>query len=47
MRVTVFAPDDLQLVKGGPAGRRDYLDDLLVAIVAPLRGGPEPTTSGC
>jgi DNA replication and repair protein RecF len=23
MRVTVFAPDDLQLVKGGPAGRRD------------------------
>jgi DNA replication and repair protein RecF len=32
MRVTVFAPDDLQLVKGGPAGRRDYLDDLLVAI---------------
>lgn len=32
MRATVFAPDDLQLVKGGPAGRRDYLDDLLVAI---------------
>ena len=32
LRVTVFAPDDLQLVKGGPAGRRDYLDDLLVAI---------------
>ena len=32
MRVTVFAPDDLQLVKGGPAGRRDYLDDLLVAL---------------
>ena len=31
MRVTVFSPDDLQLVKGGPAGRRDYLDDLLVA----------------
>ncbi|MEX1009011.1 MAG: DNA replication/repair protein RecF [Acidimicrobiia bacterium] len=31
MRVTVFAPDDLQLVKGGPAGRRDYLDDLLVS----------------
>jgi len=30
MRVTVFAPDDLQLVKGGPAGRREYLDDLLV-----------------
>jgi DNA replication and repair protein RecF len=32
MRITVFAPDDLQLVKGGPSGRRDYLDDLLVAI---------------
>src|SRR5215510_2005650 len=31
MRVTVFAPDDLQLVKSGPAGRRAYLDDLLVA----------------
>ena len=32
IRVTVFAPDDLQLVKGGPAFRREYLDDLLVAI---------------
>jgi DNA replication and repair protein RecF len=32
MRVTVFAPDDLQLVKGGPAERRDYLDDLLVVL---------------
>jgi DNA replication and repair protein RecF len=32
LRVTVFAPDDLQLVKGGPAHRRDYLDDLLVAV---------------
>jgi DNA replication and repair protein RecF len=32
LRVTVFAPDDLQLVKGGPAERRQYLDDLLVAI---------------
>ena len=31
LRVTVFAPDDLVLVKGGPSGRRDYLDDLLVA----------------
>jgi DNA replication and repair protein RecF len=29
--VTVFAPDDLALVKSGPAGRRAYLDDLLVA----------------
>jgi DNA replication and repair protein RecF len=32
LRVTVFAPDDLQLVKGGPSERRQYLDDLLVAI---------------
>jgi DNA replication and repair protein RecF len=32
LRVTVFSPDDLQLVKGGPAGRRGYLDDLLVSI---------------
>ena len=28
----VFAPDDLELVKGGPAARRRYLDDLLVAL---------------
>jgi DNA replication and repair protein RecF len=32
LRVTVFAPDDLDLVKGGPAERRRYLDDLLVAM---------------
>jgi len=31
LRVTVFAPDDLGLVKGGPSGRRAYLDELLVA----------------
>jgi DNA replication and repair protein RecF len=31
LRVTVFAPDDLELVKGGPAQRREYLDALLVA----------------
>jgi DNA replication and repair protein RecF len=29
--VTVFAPDDLILVKGGPAERRGYLDDVLAA----------------
>ena len=29
--MTVFTPDDL-LVKGGPQGRRAYLDDLLVAL---------------
>lgn len=32
LRVSVFAPDDLELVKGGPAGRRRFLDDLLVAL---------------
>jgi len=32
LRVTVFSPDDLEIVKGGPAGRRKYLDDLLVAL---------------
>lgn len=31
LRVTVFAPDDLELVKGGPSERRRYLDDALVA----------------
>lgn len=38
LRVTVFAPDDLQLVKGGPAGRRMYLDDLLVAVAPRYEG---------
>src|SRR5207302_799857 len=32
MRVTVFSPDDLTLVKGGPAERRRWLDDALVAL---------------
>jgi DNA replication and repair protein RecF len=32
LQVTVFAPDDLELVKGGPGERRRYLDDLLVAL---------------
>ena len=31
MRVTVFSPDDLQLVKGGPGDRRRFLDDTLVS----------------
>ena len=38
LRVTVFAPDDLALVKGAPAGRRDFVDDLLVAST---RDSPE------
>ncbi|HET7487939.1 MAG TPA: DNA replication/repair protein RecF [Acidimicrobiales bacterium] len=32
VRVSLFAPDDLELVKGGPAGRRRYLDDALVGL---------------
>jgi DNA replication and repair protein RecF len=32
LRVTVFAPDDLRLVKAGPAERRTEIDDLLVAL---------------
>lgn len=32
VRTTVFAPDDLELVKGGPGGRRELLDDALVAL---------------
>jgi DNA replication and repair protein RecF len=30
VRVTVFSPDDLDLVQEGPGGRRDYLDEVLV-----------------
>jgi DNA replication and repair protein RecF len=32
LRVSVFAPDDLILVKGGPGERRRFLDDVLVAL---------------
>jgi len=32
LRVTFFTPDDLVLVKEGPAHRRGYLDDLAVAL---------------
>lgn len=32
LRVSVFAPDDLELVKSGPAARRRYLDATLVAL---------------
>jgi DNA replication and repair protein RecF len=34
IRVSVFAPDDLVMVKGGPADRRRFLDDTLVALRA-------------
>jgi DNA replication and repair protein RecF len=32
LRVSVFSPDDLVLVKGGPSERRRFLDDTLVAL---------------
>lgn len=32
LRVSVFSPDDLELVKGGPALRRDLLDETLAAL---------------
>ena len=34
VRVTVFSPDDLQLLKGGPSERRGFVDELLVALDA-------------
>ena len=32
LRVTVFTPEDLDIVKGGPGDRRRFLDDALVAL---------------
>jgi len=32
VRVSVFSPDDLALVKGGPGERRTFMDDTLVAL---------------
>lgn len=32
LRVTVFTPDDLVVVKGGPGERRRFVDDALVAL---------------
>ncbi len=32
IQVTVFSPDDLSLVKGGPGERRRYLDGALIAL---------------
>jgi DNA replication and repair protein RecF len=44
LRVTVFSPDDLILVKGGPDERRAYLDDTLELLspkFTPIRHGVE------
>ncbi|MEM1334395.1 MAG: DNA replication and repair protein RecF, partial [Actinomycetota bacterium] len=38
VRVTVFAPDDLIVVKGGPGDRRRLLDDTLVALATKYDG---------
>ncbi len=32
LRVSVFSPDDLELVKGSPGGRRRYVDELAVSM---------------
>ena len=32
LRVSVFSPDDLVLLKGGPSERRRFLDDVIVAL---------------
>ena len=38
LRMVLFAPEDLELVRGDPAERRRYLDDLLVARQPRLAG---------
>jgi DNA replication and repair protein RecF len=38
VRTIVFSPDDLTLVKGDPADRRKFLDDLLVLRAPRLAG---------
>lgn len=38
LRTVLFAPEDLALVKGDPANRRQFLDDLLVARAPRLAG---------
>lgn len=32
MSVTVFAPDDLELIKGSPGERRGYIDDVVIGL---------------
>ncbi|HEX7589515.1 MAG TPA: DNA replication/repair protein RecF [Demequinaceae bacterium] len=38
LRTVVFSPEDLDLVKGDPSGRRRFLDELCVALAPPLAG---------
>jgi DNA replication and repair protein RecF len=32
LRISIFSPDDLVLIKGGPSERRHYLDDVLASL---------------
>ena len=47
LRVTVFSPDDLAMVKSGPARRRDYLDELLGSERPRSTRRCAPTSSVC
>ncbi len=38
LRTVVFSPEDLDLVKGDPSGRRRFLDDVSVALTPKLAG---------
>jgi DNA replication and repair protein RecF len=38
LRTVVFSPEDLDLVKGDPSGRRRFLDELCVALTPTLAG---------
>lgn len=38
LRTVVFAPEDLSLVKGDPAGRRTFMDELCVSLQPALAG---------
>ena len=44
---TVFSPDDLALISGGPAGRRDLLDDTLALLDAEGRARRTRPTACC
>ena len=47
LRVAVFAPDDLELVKGGPGARRVYLDELLGMLAVRYEAARTSTSNGC
>lgn len=38
LRVTVFGPDDLEMIKGSPSNRRDFLDVSMVSVAPRLDG---------